>query len=73
MADKSDSEGFYRLVSVLELIPVSTTSWYEGVKQGRYPKGVSIAPRTTVYRVKDINELCDLLAEGKDWRDRAQS
>jgi len=73
MYDNPEPEGFYRLAEVLRLIPVSKTAFYDGIRQGRYCKRISIAPRTTVYRVSYIRELCVLLAEGKDWRDRAQS
>jgi len=70
MNDNPEPEGFYRLVEVLRLVPISKTAWYDGVRGGRYCPGVSLAPRTTAYRVSDIRELCALLAEGKDWRDR---
>jgi len=73
MYEHPEPEGFMRLAEVLRTIPISSTSWYEGIREGRYPKGVSLGPRTTAYRVSDIRELCALLAEGKDWRDRAQS
>ncbi|GAV20825.1 hypothetical protein MMIC_P1800 [Mariprofundus micogutta] len=50
-----------RLPEVLRIIPVSKTQWYEGVRNGRYPKGISLGPRTTAYRVSDIRKLVDEL------------
>jgi len=73
MYENPEPEGFMRLAGVLRVIPVSKTAYYEGVRLGRYPKGVALAPRTTAYRVSDIREVCALLAEGKDWRDRGES
>lgn len=32
--------GFMRLPAVLAVIPVSKTTWWVGVKSGRYPKAV---------------------------------
>ena len=39
------------------LIPVSKSTWWEGVKIGRFPKAIKLGPRTTVWRVEDIREF----------------
>lgn len=49
--------GYLRLPQVLKLFPVSRSSWWAGVKSGRYPKSVKIGPRTTAWRVEDIKGL----------------
>ena len=36
------------------LIPVSKSTWWAGVKLGRFPKPVKLGPRITVWRVEDI-------------------
>jgi len=36
------------------LIPVKRSSWWAGVKTGRYPKPVKLGPRMTAWRVEDI-------------------
>lgn len=36
------------------IVPVSKSSWWAGVKAGRFPKPVKLAPRTTAWRVEDI-------------------
>ena len=51
--------GFVRLSQVLAIVPVSKSSWWEGVKQGRFPKPLKLGPRTTVWRVKDIRDLIE--------------
>lgn len=51
----------YRLKQVLERIPVSKSSWFEGIKSGRYPRGLHLGPRTTVWRSEDIDRLIDSL------------
>jgi len=39
------------------LIPVSRSTWWRGVKEGRFPAPVKHGPRTTAWRVGDIVEL----------------
>jgi prophage regulatory protein len=39
------------------LIPVSRSSWWSGIKLGRYPKSVKLGPRTTAWRAEDIRAL----------------
>jgi predicted DNA-binding transcriptional regulator AlpA len=69
---KSNNQGFYRLPSVLERIPVSRSAWWAGIQAGRFPPGKKLSPRTTAWERKSIDELCNLLAKGKDWRDHEQ-
>jgi len=53
--------GFLRLPDVLSLIPVSKTSWYSGVAEGRFPKPIRLSSRTSAWRVEDIRRLIDEL------------
>ncbi len=39
------------------VIPVSKSSWWAGVKSGRYPQGVRLGPRTTAWSVESIRAL----------------
>ena len=50
---------FLRLRQVLERIPVSKSTWWSGVKVGRFPKPVKLSPRTTAWLESDIDRLCD--------------
>jgi len=49
--------GFVRLPQVLKVFPVSKSTWWAGVKNGRYPKPVKLGPKMTAWRVEDIKEL----------------
>ena len=49
--------GFIRLSTVLKIIPVSKSSWWAGVKSGRYPQSVKLAKRITAWRVEEIRNL----------------
>lgn len=55
--DTSDMSGFLRLQQVLELIPVGRSTWWSGVKSGRYPPGIKIGPRVTAWPVSSIRKL----------------
>ncbi|MBU3697782.1 AlpA family transcriptional regulator [Dechloromonas sp.] len=57
--------GFLRLPQIIgdqkrgipAVIPVSKSTWWEGVKQGRFPKPIKLGPRTTAWNVADIRAL----------------
>lgn len=57
----NNSVGFLRLNEVLQVIPVSSSTWWAGVKSGRYPKGVKISDRCTAWRVEEIYALMEKL------------
>ena len=38
-------------------IPVSKSTWWAGVKEGRFPQPMKLSPNTTVWRVEDIRAL----------------
>lgn len=62
-------EGYLRLPQIIgnpkadppipAVIPVCKSSWWSGVKTGKYPKPVKLGPRTTAWRVEDIRALID--------------
>ncbi|GEO17858.1 helix-turn-helix transcriptional regulator [Microvirga aerophila] len=52
--------GFVRLPGILAPngpIPISKSTWWAGIKDGRYPKPVKLGPRITAWRVEDIRAL----------------
>ena len=49
--------GLLRLKQVLQFIPVSSSTWWAGVKTGRFPKPLKLGPRTTAWRVEDIRAI----------------
>ena len=51
--------GFIRLPAVLNVFPVSKSTWWAGVQSGRYPPGVKLSERCTAWRVSDIRNLLD--------------
>jgi predicted DNA-binding transcriptional regulator AlpA len=59
--------GFLRLSQIIgnpradppipPIVPIGKSSWWLGVRSGKYPKPVKLGPRTTAWRVEDIREL----------------
>lgn len=56
-------KGFVRLPLILALIPISKSSWWNGVKSGKYPKSVKLGTKTTAWKVEDINRLIESMGE----------
>ena len=42
---------------VLRIIHISRTSWWRGVKDGRYPQPIRLGPRMNRWRIGTIREL----------------
>lgn len=64
--------GFTRLAQIVRrrkkseqgepsLLPISASSWWAGVRSGRYPSPVKLGPGITCWKNSDLNRL---LAEG---------
>lgn len=52
--------GLVRLKSIIAPggpLPISKSSWWAGVRDGRYPKSRKISPRVTVWLAEDIRLL----------------
>lgn len=54
------STGFIRLPAVLQYIPVGRSTWWAGVRDGRFPAPVKIGG-ATAWRVEDIHKLIEAL------------
>ena len=59
--------GLVRLSQILAPagpIPVSKSTWWQGVKEGRFPQPQNLGPRTTVWKVDDIRRLFEEHGDG---------
>ena len=62
-------EGFYRIWQIVgnskanppipPLLPIGKSTWWQGVKSGKFPQPVKLGARTTAWRVSDIQELLE--------------
>jgi predicted DNA-binding transcriptional regulator AlpA len=56
--------GYVRLKQILPVFPVGKSTWWEGVKSGRYPQPVKLSPRCTAWKAEEIRRLiADLSAQ----------
>lgn len=58
--------GFVRLRAILaptRPIPVGKSTWWQGVKDGRFPKPVKLGPKTTACRLEEIRVLITHLGQ----------
>ena len=60
-------EGFLRLPQVLAIIPVGKSTWWAGVKSGRFPKPVKLGPRTTAWKSTDIAALAESFSSQNEY------
>ena len=44
------------------IIPISKSSWWNGIKSGRYPKPIKLGENTTVWKENDIRKLVEKLS-----------
>ena len=60
---KLTEDFFLRLPQVLELITISKSAWWQGCKEGRFPKPIKLGPRTSAWRSSDIAALVEQLSQ----------
>jgi len=61
------STGYLRIDQILgntrkgipALLPMCRSTWYAGIREGKYPKSINLTERTVVWRVEDILDLID--------------
>ena len=62
MATHIPSTGFLRLPQIMELFPISKSAWWQGCRNGLYPKPIKLGPRTTVWKAEEITALIERLS-----------
>lgn len=55
--------GFMRLSAILKIIPIGRSTWWAGVKTGKFPKPVKLGKNTTAWRSEDIMKLIESFHE----------
>lgn len=57
--DELQKTRLLRLKEVLQFYPVGKSTWWAGVKKGRFPQPVKIGTRSVAWRAEDINLLIE--------------
>ncbi len=55
--------GYVRIKQVLRFIPVSKSTWWAGVKSGRFPAPVRLGSHITAWHVQDIRKYIESLKQ----------
>jgi prophage regulatory protein len=53
------SKKLLRDKQVIEMLSISRSNWWRGVREGRYPQPIKLGPRTTCWRESDILKLIE--------------
>lgn len=56
-------EGFIRLPVILKVLSIGKTTWWCGVRDGKFPKPIKMGKRTARWNVKDIRALIEKYTE----------
>jgi hypothetical protein len=67
------TQRFYRIWDVIGnrkrgipgIIPMSRASWYQGIKNGRFPKPVKLSEKSSAWRSEDIDALVKRINNGQ--------
>ncbi|TSA45992.1 MAG: AlpA family phage regulatory protein [Deltaproteobacteria bacterium] len=51
--------GLLRIKQVLKFIPISRSSWWAGIREGKFPPGRKLGVRTTVWAASDILKIIE--------------
>ena len=57
----TSDDALWRLPTVLQRYPVSRSSWWAGVKSGRYPAPIRISSRCVAWKASAIRDLINSL------------
>lgn len=58
--------GFLRVADVLQFIPVSRSTWWFWVANGKAPAPIKLGPRVTVWKAEEISAFIELLSKKHD-------
>ena len=59
MQYKSPGDSLLRLPQVLQRFPVCKSTWWAGVKTGKFPQPVKLKSRCTAWLESDIDQLIE--------------
>ncbi|MEI2637080.1 MAG: AlpA family phage regulatory protein [Methylotenera sp.] len=62
MSNNLPQTGFVRLPQILAVIPIGKSTWWAGIKTGKYPEPIKLGANTTVWKAEDIHALIKKLA-----------
>ena len=65
MQNTTSPKPFLRLADIVApngLLPISKSTWWQGISEGRFPRPIKLGPRISVWRAEDIEDMIDSLS-----------
>ena len=59
LEENDATDKLVRLNQILEIIPVSRATWWNGVRCGKYPPAIKLGPKLTCWRLSEIMRLAE--------------
>jgi prophage regulatory protein len=59
ISNHNNEDRLVRLNEVLALLPISKSTWWQGVRAGRFPRPVKLGSRVTCWKLSAIRTLLD--------------
>ena len=56
------NQGYIRVSQLLQFIPVSRSTWWLWVKEGKAPAPIKLGPKITAWRVQEVHEFINRLS-----------
>jgi len=56
---------YVRLHTILEIFPISKSTWWLGIREGRFPKGIKLSSNITAWRAEDIRQLIESIGKNQ--------
>lgn len=63
VGEQQVQERLLRLKDVLQIVPISKSSWWSGIQKGVYPAGKKLSERTTVWVYSEIMAIVDSIKQ----------
>lgn len=52
-----------RVSQIVQMIPISEATWWRWVREGKVKKGIKLGANVTVWKLADVREFIEKLAE----------
>lgn len=62
-ATQTKQDSLLRVPAITNRMGISRSGWWKGVKDGKFPPGIKLSPRVTVWKSSEIDALIDSLGK----------
>lgn len=56
-ATQTHQDRLLRVPQITDRMGISRSGWWKGVRDGKFPKGIKLSPRVTVWKSSQIDAL----------------